>query len=164
MIEDRPSFFELSFPRFRIYSMATEQTFKNHARFLPPWHFVAGPILLVNFIYTCRMLFESQDWPTVLRALVALALMLLFLFTRFMVLRVQDRVIRLEERLRLERLLPADLKGQIEKFSVEQLVALRFASDAELPTLARTVLDKGITKRADIKAMITTWRGDYLRA
>lgn len=144
--------------------MATEQNFKNHVRFLPPWHFVVGPILLVNFIYAARLLFKSQDWPTVLGALVALALVLLFLFTRFMVLRVQDRVIRLEERLRMERLLPADLKGQIEKFSVDQLVSLRFASDAELPTLARTVLDKGITERRDIKVMITNWRADHLRA
>ena len=144
--------------------MATEQSFKNHVRFLPPWHFVAGPILLVNFIYACRMLFESQDWPTVLRALVALALMLLFLFTRFMVLRVQDRVIRLEERLRMERLLLADLKGRIEGFSIDQLVALRFASDAELPTLARTVAEKGIIDRTEIKRMITTWRADHLRA
>jgi len=144
--------------------MATEQNLKNHMRFLPPWHFVVGPIVLVNLIYAFRLLFKSQDWPTVLGALVALGLVLLFLFTRFMVLRVQDRVIRLEERVRMERLLPADLKGQIERFTVDQLVALRFASDAELPTLARSVLEQGITDRRAIKAMITTWRADHLRA
>lgn len=144
--------------------MATTQNLRNHARFLPPWHFVIGPIVLMNLIYAIRLLFKSQDWPTVLGALVALGLVLLFLFTRFMVLRVQDRVIRCEERVRMERLLPADLKGQIEKFSVDQLVALRFASDGELPALARTVLEKGIADRRTIKAMITTWRADYLRA
>ena len=144
--------------------MATEQDFKHHVRFLPPYHFVVGPILLVNLGYRGWMLTKSQDWPSILGALVALALVMLFLFARFMVITVQDRVIRLEERLRMERLLPADLKGQIEKFSRDQLVALRFASDAELPTLARTVLDKGITDRTEIKRMITNWRGDYLRA
>ena len=118
----------------------------------------------MNLGYRGWMLTKSQDWPSILGALVALALVMLFLFARFMVITVQDRVIRLEERLRMERLLPADLKGQIEKFSRDQLVALRFASDAELPTLARTVLDKGITDRTEIKRMITNWRGDYLRA
>jgi hypothetical protein len=144
--------------------MAIEQDFKHHVRWLPPYHFIVGPILLVNLVYAIRVLFRSQDWPSILDALMAVALMLLFLFARRMAITVQDRLIRLEERLRMERLLPADLKGQIEKFSVEQLVALRFASDAELPTLARTVLDKGITEQRDIKAMITTWRADHLRA
>lgn len=144
--------------------MATEQDFKHHVRFLPPYHFVVGPILLVNLGYHAWMLTKAQDWPSILRALVALALVMLFLFARFMVIRVQDRVIRLEERLRMERLLPADLKGQIDRFSVDQLVSLRFASDAELPTLARTVLDKGMTDRTEIKKMITNWRADYFRA
>lgn len=144
--------------------MATEQNFKNHARYLPAYHFVVGPILLVYFGYAVWMLTKSQDWPAVLDALIALALLMLFFLARVMANTVQDRVIRLEERLRMERLLPADLKGQIEKFSLNQLVALRFASDAELPALARTVLEKGITSRREIKAMITNWRADYLRA
>ncbi len=144
--------------------MATEQDFQHHVRFLPPYHFVVGPIFLVYFGYALWTLTKSHDWSTILEALVALALVMFFLFARFMVIRVQDRVIRLEERLRMERLLPVDLKGQIEKFSVDQLVSLRFASDAELPTLARTVLEKGITDRTEIKKLITNWRADYLRA
>ncbi len=144
--------------------MATEQNFKNHVRFLPPYHFVVGPILLVNFVHAAWQLTKSRDWPTILGALEAFALVLFFLLARYMVNRVQDRVIRLEERLRMERLLPPDLKGQIEKFSLDQVIALRFASDGELPALARTVLDKGITNRTEIKKMITSWRADSLRA
>lgn len=144
--------------------MATEQNFKNHMRFLPPYHFVVGPILLVNFVHATWQLTKLQDWPTILGALVALALVMLFFFARFMVMIVQDRVIRLEERQRMERLLPADLKGRIESFSIDQLVSLRFAPDAELPALARTVLEKGMTDRKEIKQMITSWRADYLRA
>jgi len=77
---------------------------------------------------------------------------------------VQDRVIRLEERLRCERLLPADLKPRIAEFTVSQLVALRFASDAELPALARKVLDEKISERKPIKQLVKNWRADYLRA
>lgn len=79
-------------------------------------------------------------------------------------LTVQDRVIRLETRLRLERLLPADLKARILEFSVGQLIALRFASDAELPDLARRVLDEKVKDKKAIKQMIKTWKPDYLRA
>jgi hypothetical protein len=73
-------------------------------------------------------------------------------------------VIRLEERLRYERVLPADLKPRIEEFTVSQLVALRFASDAELPGLARKVLDEKMNERKSIKQMVKNWRPDYLRA
>ncbi len=81
-----------------------------------------------------------------------------------MALKVQDRVIRLEERLRYERLVPADLKSRIDDFTINQLVSLRFASDAELPTLARKVLDDKINDRKTIKQMIKVWKPDYLRA
>jgi hypothetical protein len=77
---------------------------------------------------------------------------------------VQDRVIRLEERLRYQRLLPADLQSRIDDFTLNQLVSLRFASEAELPALARKVLDDKIDNRKTIKQMIKVWRPDYLRA
>jgi hypothetical protein len=83
---------------------------------------------------------------------------------RVFALKVQDRVIRLEERLRMERLLPADLQARIEEFSVPQLVGLRFASDAELPELARKVLDEKVKEAKAIKRMVKSWRGDFLRA
>ncbi len=81
-----------------------------------------------------------------------------------MALKVQDRVIRLEERLRYQRLLPTDLQSRIDDFTVNQLVSLRFASDAELPGLARKVLDDKINDRKTIKQMIKVWKPDYLRA
>ncbi len=79
-------------------------------------------------------------------------------------LTVQDRVIRLEERLRFERLLPEDLKARIPEFTVAQLVSLRFASDAELPALARKVLSDNLTDRKTIKKLVQNWRADHLRA
>jgi hypothetical protein len=79
-------------------------------------------------------------------------------------LKVQDRVIRLEERLRCQRLLPADLQPRITEFAAGQLIALRFASDAELPALARKVLDEKLTERKAIKQLIKNWKPDYLRA
>jgi hypothetical protein len=79
-------------------------------------------------------------------------------------LAVQDRVIRLEERLRYERMLPADLQARCRELTINQIVALRFACDAELPTLARKVLDEKLTERKAIKQLIKTWKPDYQRA
>ena len=81
-----------------------------------------------------------------------------------MVLKVQDRLIRMEERIRFERLLPAEMHARIGEFTIDQLVALRFASNAELPELARKVLDEKVQGRKEIKRMIKTWRPDYTRA
>jgi len=96
--------------------------------------------------------------------LLAAALLIGFLYARLFALRVQDRVIRLEERLRCQRLLPADLQPRIVEFTAGQLVALRFGSDDELPALARKVLDDKLTERKAIKQLIKNWKPDYLRA
>jgi hypothetical protein len=95
--------------------------------------------------------------------LLAVGLILVAWFVRAFPLGVQDRVIRLEERLRLERLLPGDLKARIGDFTTNQLVGLRFASDEELPGLARRVLDEGISDRKTIKQAVKNWRADYQR-
>ena len=81
-----------------------------------------------------------------------------------MVLRVQDRIIRLEMRLRLQQCLPADLRSRIEELTPGQLVALRFASDAELPELVREVVAGKLAARKDIKLRVKNWQGDWLRA
>jgi Family of unknown function (DUF6526) len=142
-----------------------EQNFSNHGRFFPPFHFFVVPVLLINFfwsIYRWKLSHFSLDgFVTVV---VAAALALGFLSARMMALSVQDRVIRLEERLRYERLLPADLKPRIGDFTVSQYVALRFASDAELPALARKVLDEKLNDRKSIKQLVKNWKPDYLRA
>jgi len=94
---------------------------------------------------------------------VALALLALLWPLRNAALTVQNRVIRLEERLRLATLLPADLKPRIAELTVGQLVALRFASDEELPGLVRQVLDENLTDKKEIKKRVKNWRADHLR-
>jgi hypothetical protein len=142
-----------------------EQNFANHGRFFPPFHFFVVPVLLINFfwcIYRWKLSGFSLDG--FVAVVVAAALALGFLSARRMALSVQDRVIRLEERLRYERLLPADLKPRIADFTVSQFASLRFASDAELPALARKVLDEKLNDRKSIKQLIKSWKPDYLRA
>jgi len=98
------------------------------------------------------------------KVITAAALLVLAGLARMFALRVQDRVIRLEERLRYERVLPADLQARIGEFSVAQMVALRFASDAELPALARKALDERIERGKEIKRLVVNWKADHLRA
>ena len=139
------------------------QDLKSHARYVPIFHFVAGPILLVNLIDSIVQVVRSADWPNILNALVAFALIVMFLLARAFATTVQDRVIRLEEQIRFERLFSDDLRLRIPEFTRGQFVALRFASDAELPDLARAVLDQRITDKGAIKQMIKDWRADHFR-
>jgi hypothetical protein len=142
----------------------TPQNFANHVRYLPAFHFVAFPLFVANFCYAAYQAVAHVSTATVMGLVLAVALVLLFLLSRMMVVTVQDRLIRLEERLRMRALLPADLQPHIDRFTVKQLVALRFASDAELPSLARKVVDGRIEDQKAIKKMITEWRADYQRA
>ncbi len=139
------------------------QNFSNHTRFVPPFHYVALPILLVNFVSAVVGLFNGITFDASLHVLVAVALIIVALFARVFALKAQDRVIRLEMRLRMRELLPEDRQGRINDFTPTQMVSLRFAGDAELPELARKVLDENITKSTSIKKMITDWQGDYFR-
>ena len=142
-----------------------EQNFANHSKVFPPFHFFVLPVLLINLgvqIYRLKVFWIT--FSGVFGVLMALALILGFLSARRFALSVQDRVIRLEERLRYQRLLPADLQPRIEDFTVAQLVSLRFACDAELPVLARKVLDDKMQERKAIKQLVKTWKPDYLRA
>ena len=139
------------------------QNFSNHTRFVPPFHYVALPILLVNFVSAVVELFNGITFDASLHVLVAVALIIVALFARVFALKAQDRVIRLEMRLRMLELLPEDRQGRINDFTPTQMVSLRFAGDAELPELARKVLDENITKTTSIKKMITDWQGDYFR-
>ena len=139
------------------------QNFSNHTRFVPPFHYVALPILLVNFVSAVVGLFNGITFDASLHVLVAVALIIVALFARVFALKAQDRVIRLEMRLRMRELLPDDRQGRINDFTPTQMVSLRFAGDAELPELARKVLDENITKSTSIKKMITDWQGDYFR-
>ncbi|MFI5234132.1 MAG: DUF6526 family protein [Gemmatimonadales bacterium] len=143
---------------------ATPQNFANHPRYVPNFHFVAAAILVLNLIWSIIQLVKYPAFGTVVGLLLAAALILLFWYMRAFPISVQDRVIRLEERLRMERLFPADLKGKIHDFSRNQIIALRFASDAELPELARKVLAENIQELGKIKGMVKNWRADHWRA
>jgi hypothetical protein len=142
----------------------TPQTFENHARVLPAFHYVAFPLFAINFFFTLYQVVTNFDWARLVAFGLAVALILLFFVARVMALTVQDRVIRLEEQLRMRALLPADLQPRIGEFTVKQLVALRFAGDDELPALARKVLDEKIQDQKSIKTLVQHWRADYQRA
>jgi hypothetical protein len=143
----------------------TEQNFANHAKTVPAFHLFVLPVLFLNVgwsVYRWKLSLWSFDGAVAV--LTSVALLLGIMFARMFALSVQDRVIRMEERLRCERLLPQDLQPRIVELEPGQLISLRFASDAELPELARKVLDEKIKDRKVIKQQIKNWRPDYLRA
>lgn len=143
---------------------AKTQTYANHARYLPLFHFVASPITALYFIHS--FLYALQDPHVVhfVEALYAFAIFAGVLASRIMALSVQNRVIRLEMRLRLKEILPPALVARIPELRVKQLVALRFAGDAEMPGLVQRTLNGEFAKPKEIKAAITDWQPDYLRA
>ena len=139
-----------------------DQSYKNHVRWLPAFHFFAVPVLLLNTINELRHLYANPSRSTAFAAVVAAAILTVAFLARTQALQAQNRLIRLEMRLRLQQLLPADVMARFNDLTVPQLVALRFASDGELPALVGTVLKDG-TKQADIKKMIKQWQPDYVR-
>jgi hypothetical protein len=142
-----------------------EQTFENHGRIVPVFHFFAVPVLVANFFWSLYRLWQlGISFAGIFGVILAAALVVLVFEARLFALAVQDRVIRLEERLRYERILPADLRARAGELTIGQIVSLRFASDAELPTLARKVLDEKLMNRKGIKQQIKNWKPDYLRA
>jgi Family of unknown function (DUF6526) len=140
------------------------QDFENHTKIVPAFHYFVLPVLAINLGRSIYRVAHHFSGDTVISVLLAAALILLALYARMFALTVQDRVIRLEMQLRLRKLLPPDLHPCIVDFTVGQLVALRFASDAELPGLARKVLDEKVHDRKTIKKMIQNWQTDLLRA
>ena len=142
----------------------TPQTYKNHARFFPLFHFFVAPVLLINFLNTIRHFYYYQSRALVWEIVVAAALAGLAFAARLMALTVQDRVIRLEMRLRMNQVLPAELCARGDQLTRQQLVALRFASDAELAEIVRDVLDGKLQTQKAIKQRVRQWTPDYLRA
>jgi uncharacterized membrane protein YciS (DUF1049 family) len=139
------------------------QTFQNHIRRHPLHQFVMGPIFLLNLVFSGYRLVTEFSVDTVMGLVVAVGLVLLFVFSRVFALGAQDRVIRLEERMRLQALSPDNPRLRINDLTTSQLIALRFASDAELPALAQKVLDDGVADQKSIKRLIKTWRPDHQR-
>jgi hypothetical protein len=121
--------------------------------------------LVINFFWAVYRLTQAGlTGEAIVGVLLAFALLLMFGSVRRQILTVQDRVIRLEMRLRLGQVLPADLRMQISTLTIPQLVALRFASDAELPDLTREVLAGTVPTQKDIKMRVKNWQADYQRA
>ena len=139
------------------------QNFENHVRQVPVFA-LGNLVLFVNLVGRLVDLRHGISFGPVMDVLVSAALIILFVMARNSVVTVQDRLIRLEMRLRLAGVLPADMLPRIPEFSVAQLVSLRFAGDAELPALARQVLDGKLEDRKAIKKLIKNWQADYLRA
>ena len=139
------------------------QTYGTHRRFIPAYHFFALPVLFINIIVTAVRFARDPRLNTVWQVVVALALFTAILLLRFMAVRAQDRIIRLEERTRLERLVASDLRGRVADLTPSQLVALRFAPDDEVPELTRRALNGELKTQGDIKRAIRNWRADHLR-
>ena len=142
--------------------MSKPQTFANHRRLEPIQHFVVTPVLLITWIAT---VWHAWKYPSLHSTWVAVAtfiLLLAALQTRMYALKVQDRLIRLEETLRMQRLLPTELTERIAELSPKQLVGLRFGADAELADRVREALDEHLDGEA-IKKRIQVWRPDTFR-
>lgn len=144
-------------------SDTADQNFANHTKFVPLYHYIGVPMFVALLVWNVKQVINTPNMATAIGLLTALLFGVLFALTRLFPLKVQDRLIRLEEHLRLMRVLPADLQPRIGELSVDQLVALRFASDAELPELVRRVLDQKITSRKAVKSEIKKWRPDMFR-
>lgn len=142
--------------------MSKPQTYKNHTRYDPMFHYILIPFFLLNFFVAVHHLVRHPGARSVWLLLLSIALFLLTGMVRGYSLKVQDRVIRLEETLRLSALLPPPQRAHFSELSVKQWVALRFASDAELPALAERAWTEKLTPD-QIKQAIQQWRPDYFR-
>ena len=145
------------------------QSYANHTRWDPAFHFFILPIFIIGLLFTLIHFFAHithgdfrDHFHDFMLILLATALLGAVVKSRLYALKVQDRVIRLEERLRLTQLLPEPLRSRIPEITEDQLCGLRFASDAEIPKLVERALNEKLS-RAEIKKAIKNWRPDYWR-
>jgi hypothetical protein len=138
------------------------QSYASHAKIDPPFHFFVLPVLLINIFVVGYLLFRHPGVGGAWVLLVSVALLVLAGRLRSWATHLQDRVIRVEERIRLAAILPEPLRARIAELSDSQIVGLRFASDAELPALFQRAVDEKLS-RSDIKKAIADWRPDYAR-
>ena len=139
------------------------QTYASHRRYIPQFHFFVLPVLLANVLITIVEFVLHPRFVTGWLAVLAIAIAIGIWTARGMALRAQNRVIRLEERMRLDRLLAPDLRGRIGELATGQLIAVRFAPDDEVPDLVRRILGGELKTQDDIKRAIQSWRADHLR-
>ncbi len=140
--------------------MQDNQNYKNHVRFFPLVHYFLLPVLLFNLIWQIVRLFMVPTWDRAEMIVVSIALLAMVLAARIQALRAQDRVIRLEERLRYDEVLPKDLAAKAQTLTKSQMIALRFASNDELGTLIERVLNGELSDGKEIKLAIKDWRAD----
>lgn len=143
-------------------SNTQEQSLKNHGRLDPPYHLVSLMVLVVNLVIAITFAVKYFNIYTAWLVILSVAVFIPFLRMRNYPLKVQDRVIRLEERLRLQALAPEEWHGQIYRLSESQLIALRFAGDDEVVDLAKTALEQNLNRK-QIKERIKSWRADEFR-
>jgi hypothetical protein len=143
--------------------MTETQTYATHRRWVPYFHFFALPVLALNVLVQIYFVYRDFSPWGIWNILVAGALLALIVATRSMVTIAQDRIIRLEETLRLQRCLPPEMRGRIGELTTGQFVGLRFCSDEELPDLTRAVFSGELKGREEIKRRIRNWRPDTLR-
>ena len=140
------------------------QSFESHTRWFPPYHFIAAPILIASVYLAATRVAENPTAQTIWGLVLTVGIFVGIAVTRVQVLAVQNRLIRLEETLRLQRLLPAAQQGDIAALTVRDLIALRFASDEEIPELVRRVRAGEFRSPKELKRAIKNWRPDFLRA
>ena len=141
------------------------QSFENHTRYFPLFHFIASPLLAIYLVYTLYVLVRVPSLAALASVVLAAGVNAALFAARTMVLVVQNRVIRLEMRLRLERVLGAAAAADaLANLAPARLIALRFASDAELPALIARVRSNELATNREVKQAIREWQPDYLRA
>jgi hypothetical protein len=138
------------------------QNLANHARFDPLFHFFALPVVMLTVIVAVVHLVQRRNWFSAWLVVFVVAMVIVTLRARLYALKVQDRLIRLEERERIAGLVSEPLRSRIGELTESQLIGLRFASDAEIPALVQETLNKKLS-RSDIKKAIKNWRPDYFR-
>jgi hypothetical protein len=143
--------------------MQETQDYKNHVRWYPLVHYVLVPIFAFNFLWQIVRLYQEPTWDRAENLVLAFAFILLNIAARQQALKAQDRLIRLEETLRYKSLLTAELFEKASNLKTGQMLALRFASDAELPDLVGRTLNGEFANTKEIKLAVKNWRGDYLR-
>ncbi len=139
------------------------QSFENHAKMVPAYHGVAFGMLMVPILWFAYRAVTDFSLDGLMLLSFFGGVLIVTLFARLFPLGVQDRVIRLEERMRLQRLLPEDLQNRVGDITTDQLIGLRFAPDEELPDLARRVLDGSLSDRKSIKQAVKNWHADNQR-
>ena len=143
--------------------MPEQQTYENHVRWYPLVHFFLFPLLILNFLYQAVRLYQEPSADRAVFTLLSFAFIGMVLAARTQALRAQDRVIRLEEKLRYKELVPAELASRASNLSAGQVIALRFAADEEVSELLRRACDNEFATTKEIKQAIKNWRGDHHR-